>query len=238
MQDGAGMPEFRKTADGSPTLYSAAFGETYHSMQGALSESQYVFVEQGAKQCREQNSISILEYGLGIGLNFLASIQWALQEGITLHYTGIELYPVAEPLLLSLKIEAVAPQFAELWQEAMLAPWQRTGEDTAFGLPNGGSFRKLLGDMRTYTPEAECYQAVYFDAFSPEAVPEQWQPSVFQHCYDALRPGGLLVTYSASGVAKRGLRSLGFWVERLPGALGKRHMLRAKKPANHCSLEK
>lgn len=238
MQDGAEMPELRKTADGSPTLYSAAFGETYHSMQGALSESQYVFVEQGAKQCGEQKSIRILEYGLGMGLNFLATLQWALQEGVTLHYTGIELYPVAEQLLPSLKIEAVAPQSAELWQEAMLAPWQRTGEDAMFRLPNGGCFRKLLGDMRSYTPEAECYQVVYFDAFSPEVVPEQWQPSVFQHCYDALRPGGLLVTYSASGVAKRGLRSVGFWVERLPGALGKRHMLRAKKPATHSSLEK
>ena len=45
-----------------------------------------------------------------------------------------------------------------------------------------------------------------------------------------LSEGGLLVTYSAKGTVKRNLREAGFDVKRLPGALGKRHMVRAVRP--------
>jgi tRNA U34 5-methylaminomethyl-2-thiouridine-forming methyltransferase MnmC len=40
----------------------------------------------------------------------------------------------------------------------------------------------------------------------------------------------VLVTYSAKGTVKQALRSTGFEVERIEGAAGKRHMLRAIKP--------
>lgn len=47
--------------------------------------------------------------------------------------------------------------------------------------------------------------------------------------YDALRIGGVLVTYSAKGSVRRAMQSVGFIVERLPGPPGKREMLRATK---------
>ena len=55
--------------------------------------------------------------------------------------------------------------------------------------------------------------------------------------YDHLNDGGILVTYSAKGVVKEHLRQAGFVVKRLPGALGKRHMVRAEKPANQVDSE-
>ena len=48
--------------------------------------------------------------------------------------------------------------------------------------------------------------------------------------FTLLRPGGVLVTYSAKGTVKQALRAAGFDVTRLPGALGKRHMVRALRP--------
>ncbi len=51
----------------------------------------------------------------------------------------------------------------------------------------------------------------------------------FAKLYDAMNSGGILVTYSAAGNVKRALAQAGFRVERLAGALGKRHMSRAVK---------
>ena len=47
--------------------------------------------------------------------------------------------------------------------------------------------------------------------------------------YTALKPNGILVTYSVKGTVKRALRSVGFELKRLEGPPNKRHMLRAIK---------
>jgi len=49
--------------------------------------------------------------------------------------------------------------------------------------------------------------------------------------YKAMRPNGILVTYSAKGSVRRSMQEVGFVVERLPGPPGKREMLRASRPA-------
>ena len=47
--------------------------------------------------------------------------------------------------------------------------------------------------------------------------------------FDALKPNGVLVTYACRTSIKRAMLSVGFSVEKLPGAPGKREMLRAVK---------
>ena len=39
------------TADGSPTLFVPALDEHYHSVKGARTESQHVFVDMGLHAC-------------------------------------------------------------------------------------------------------------------------------------------------------------------------------------------
>jgi tRNA U34 5-methylaminomethyl-2-thiouridine-forming methyltransferase MnmC len=58
-----------------------------------------------------------------------------------------------------------------------------------------------------------------------------WTTDVFQKLFEALKPGGILVTYCAKGQVKRNLKAAGFDIEALPGPPGKREMTRAKKPA-------
>ena len=45
-----------ETADGSKTIYNAQVGENYHSIHGALQESQHVFLEAGLKYFLEKGS--------------------------------------------------------------------------------------------------------------------------------------------------------------------------------------
>ncbi|MFT5435674.1 MAG: tRNA U34 5-methylaminomethyl-2-thiouridine-forming methyltransferase MnmC, partial [Ulvibacter sp.] len=53
--------------------------------------------------------------------------------------------------------------------------------------------------------------------------------SIFELMFKALKPGGVLVTYSAKGSVRRAMQAVGFLVERMPGPPGKREMLRATK---------
>ena len=60
--------ELERTADGSYTLYVPELDEHYHSVKGALTESQHIFIEMGLKHSSVPEP-RILEIGLGTGLN-------------------------------------------------------------------------------------------------------------------------------------------------------------------------
>jgi tRNA U34 5-methylaminomethyl-2-thiouridine-forming methyltransferase MnmC len=78
----------------------------------------------------------------------------------------------------------------------------------------------------------EPFDVIYFDAFAAVHQPEMWNEEAIAHTVKFLKPGGVFVTYAITGNLKRMLKSLGFKVEKAPGAPGKREMLRAVKFAN------
>lgn len=198
------------TADGSSTVSSSVFqGELYHSQRGAMGEARHVF----ARFLRDSDRV--FEVGLGTGLNALL----AMQSGLRLDYTAVELYPVNEDL-----VDRLSYCCADLLA-LHRAPW---GE--RFALSTDFTLTKLHADIATLDMGFECYDTIFFDAFAPDAVPEQWTVAVFEKLYRSLAAkGGQLLTYSAKGSVKQALRQAGFTVTRLEGALGKRHMLRALK---------
>lgn len=81
------------TADGSATLYVPELDEHYHSVKGAFTESQHIFIDMGLKACPVAHPY-ILEVGFGTGLNALLSLLEAERSGRSLHYTALELYPL------------------------------------------------------------------------------------------------------------------------------------------------
>ena len=69
-----------KTNDGSPTLYSQTFNQTYHSSHGAIAESEHVFIKNGIEWYLKNNDsqkISIFEMGFGTGLNCFLTEKFA-----------------------------------------------------------------------------------------------------------------------------------------------------------------
>jgi len=67
------MPEIVITQDGSHSIYVQSLDEHYHSVHGAITESQHVFIEAGLKQFKNRH-IRILEMGFGTGLNALLTL--------------------------------------------------------------------------------------------------------------------------------------------------------------------
>ena len=73
------------------------------------------------------------------------------------------------------------------------------------------------------------FDLIYFDAFGFRVQPELWSEEIFVKMFEALKPNGVLVTYACRTTIKNAMLSAGFSVEKLPGAPGKREMLRATK---------
>ena len=215
--------ELLLTEDGSPTLYSPIFEESYHSMRGAFSESQHICVDNGLRNLLCEAQIRVLEDGFGLGMNFCVAARWALQNVRTIDYTTLELYPVPEEIFGAVSFKELT-EVDDIWRNAHESAW-----GVKVQIASHIYLTKINIDFTRYTPSATTYNIVFFDAFSPAHVPEQWNSTMFSKIYEALVPGGCLVTYCARGSVKQALREVGFQVYRRQGALGKHHMLVAKK---------
>ncbi|NDD36518.1 MAG: SAM-dependent methyltransferase, partial [Flavobacteriia bacterium] len=89
----AGERHITQSADGSTTLWVPGLDEHYHSIHGALTESQHVFIEAGLKSIGTSN-VRILEVGLGTALNARLTLDQAKQDGLNVRYDALEKFPL------------------------------------------------------------------------------------------------------------------------------------------------
>jgi len=186
----------------------------------------HVFIEAGYRCFAHKSHITIFEMGFGTGLNALLTMVEAEQQKHSVRYYSIELYPIPVEEALAANYSERLGISAESFKNIHNAPW---GETVA--LTDYFSITKIKGDLLTIAlPRG--VDLVYFDAFDPEAQPSLWSEEVFRNFYEAMNVGGVLVTYSSKGIVKEALRSAGFFVQRLAGPPGKRHMVKATKQAH------
>lgn len=217
------------TKDGSPSILNTHIGEAYHSQRGALSESEYVFIETGLAywvQKVEQPSYQVLEVGFGTGLNALLTYAFAEQHQKHIHYTGLEPFPIPEHIyrhadfLSFLKNKGLS--------EDVFLKMHQSPAETKIPISPYFSFQKSNIPIQDYDISS-MVDIVYLDAFSPRNASSIWTVGVFQKLFHAMRSEAVLVSYCANGQVKRNLKSVGFSLENLPGANGKREMTRALK---------
>ncbi len=232
------------TADGSHSIFIAELDENYHSVHGAIQESQHVFIDAGWKAvCKARSKhkntspINIFEMGLGTGLNaFMTYLAWLPLTTvevepliIPVHYTAIEAYPVTLEMMQQLNyVEQLsnysASNYANIFTQIHTSLWNKK-----IPLSPNFDFTKLQANLATVDLPDNYYHLIYFDAFAPSAQAHLWTEAIFAKLYAAMQTGGLLTTYCAKGVVKRTLKKVGFEIEALPGPPGKREMTRAWK---------
>lgn len=211
-----------QTEDGSATLFVPELNEHYHSVKGARTESQYIFIDMGLKAVTAACP-HVLEIGFGTGLNALLTLEEAEKKKRPVHYTGIELYPLAWE-----EVDALRYSDNPLFRTLHTAPW---GEDVA--VTPYFTLRKIQADARRAVNPNGYYDVIYFDAFAPEKQPEMWEEQFLRDIYAGMNNHGVLTTYCAKGTVRRLLQAIGFKTERLPGPPGgKREILRATKVEN------
>jgi tRNA U34 5-methylaminomethyl-2-thiouridine-forming methyltransferase MnmC len=212
------------TSDGSSTIHLPEWDEQYHSKHGAIQEAKHVFIKNGLSLFSNKN-ISILEIGFGTGLNSFITFLEAPKLNLEINYVGVEAYPVATEEIEKLNYvsELNATNFKTIFTQMHEQQWEVKNKLTAnFLLTKRNQFFNKIEDTNVFN-------LIYFDAFGARVQPELWTEAIFKIMFNALKSGGILVTYSAKGSVRRAMQSVGFTVEKLPGPPGKREMLRAVK---------
>ena len=213
------------TSDGSQTLYLPEMQEQYHSVNGAVTESDYVYIGKGYNYCKNK-STTVFEVGFGTGLNCLLTVLSATEQKRFTTYYSIEKYPLEDSVIGQLTSgEAISEEAAKIFKKIHSCEW-----NTPVKITNHFKLIKLHSDLITdnLTLKKAC-DVIYFDAFGPNKQPEMWTPLVFKKIYEIVAPGCVFVTYSAKGEVRRQLTNCGFKMERLPGPPGKNQMLRGIK---------
>lgn len=212
-----------KTADGSHTIYIHELDDHYHSIHGAVQESEHIFIKSGLAACKA-DPVNIFEVGFGTGLNALLSARYSILEGRKVNYTAIEKYPLEEEVYMQLNhFNFAGKEGPKLSRLIHSAQWNSFSE-----IIPGFNLKKIKGDL-TSTVLTGSYDLIFFDAFGPDKQPEMWTKEVFSSISAITIKGGLFVTYSAKGDVKRNLTACGYKVELLPGPPGKRQITRAVK---------
>ena len=212
------------TKDGSTTIRIPEWDENYHSTHGAIQEAKHVFIKNGLDLFQDQKKISILEIGFGTGLNsFITFLETKQKEQV--NYVGVEAYPVVaeEVKQMNYASELNALKDQSIFELMHTCDWEIEKSLTSnFNLTKKKQFFQDITDEN-------CYNLIYFDAFGFPLQPELWSEVIFQKMYDALLSNGVLVTYACRTSIRKAMLTAGFSVEKLPGAPGKREMLRATK---------
>ncbi len=223
-----------RTGDGSLTVYSPDYRQTFHSDRGAVAEARHVFLERSGVRARLEagQATTVLEVGFGLGLNFFITADHACATGTRLHYTALE-QVLPEPALLARLRYHDHLRYPELVASflAFRRGLSSAGTGTHRFTAGPTELELILGDA-SGQPLPSSYHAIYLDAFSPDANPELWAPTFLATLADALEPAGRLVSYSVKGTVRRRLAALGLEVAKQPGpAAGKREMLVAVRGA-------
>lgn len=213
------------TADGSKTIYNPQVGENYHSKHGALQESRHVFLNAGLCYFLDNSAnkeVSILEVGFGTGLNFLLSADYCTAHHIQLSYTGVEAYPLSQDMI------------SETGYQEYVSPalWNNFIQQYPYSINQNTVINEYCQLQTAHCPllsfqTSQRYDVIYFDAFAAIHQPEMWDEQAISHVVSFLKSGGVFVTYAITGNLKRMLKGFGLTVQKIPGAPGKREMLRA-----------
>lgn len=213
--------EIEITADGSATLYVKELDEHYHSVKGAIAESNHIYRDCAFLHRSDGTSLRLLEIGFGTGLN-AAVTAMVTNAQHPIHYITLEKYPITEALYTALDYGKLVD--SQLLEKIYKAPW-----DTPTAITPHFTLEKRHADYLVDTlPDG--IDVVYFDAFAPEKQPEMWSEDAFRRLYNTMNNKAVLTTYCAKGNIRRLLAEIGFSVERIAGPIGgKREILRATK---------
>jgi tRNA U34 5-methylaminomethyl-2-thiouridine-forming methyltransferase MnmC len=219
------------TKDGSHSIEIPELQVSYHSVHGAIQESLHVFIQAGLQYwCNQHSSIpscTVFEMGFGTGLNALLTVIEAGPLHKKILYHAVEAFPLEAAITQQLNYcnALQRPDCIPVFNALHESEWNKPVAITdCFTLNKAHT---LLANFTTSEP----VDIIYYDAFAPAAQPELWTEAVFQQLFSLLAPEGILVTYCSKGDVRRAMLAAGFTIEKIPGATGKREMIRATRNA-------
>ena len=200
---------------------SGRFGVTYHSVHGAIQESEHVFIEAGLQHLMGlgKTRFRIFEMGFGTGINAWLTESFAAKNGLLIEYFSVEQFPLRKE-----EIESFSESFKG--SDVALRKMHDSSWNEWVDLGPQFKLKKLQGSLLEIEIPEEI-DLIYYDAFAPSAQPELWSEEVFGKLIGKMNNGAVLVTYCCKGDVRRAMQAVGFRVDKIPGPPGKREMIRA-----------
>jgi tRNA 5-methylaminomethyl-2-thiouridine biosynthesis bifunctional protein len=224
------------------TPASTAFNDVYFSKLDGAQESEYVFLKHNQLQQRwsqwNKEHFVIAETGFGTGLNFL--LTWlAFRQFRQTHpeakpqrliFCSVEKFPLTPADLKSAlaywsQLRALSNLLLQQYPTAVPGCHRMEFDDGCVTLD------LWLGDVNQLLPHWNrptdgLVDAWFLDGFAPSKNPDMWSDTLYRQMARLARPGCTFATFTAAGAVRRGLQSVGFKVEKVPGYGSKREMLR------------
>ena len=212
------------------TPVSEEYDDIYFSSEGAISETETVFLKACGlpERWKKLTNFTICELGFGSGVNFLTTMKmWQKtkpKEG-RLHYLSIENHPLKRSQLK--KILVSLPELKKFGEE-LIKIWPG---------PVKGFHRLHFGDVTLTLVHDNvscalneidaCVDAWFLDGFSPSKNPDMWSDEIIKKIYHLSAAGAQLGTFTAAGSVRNSLEKVGFKVDKKDGFGRKRHRIEA-----------
>ncbi|WP_286262660.1 bifunctional tRNA (5-methylaminomethyl-2-thiouridine)(34)-methyltransferase MnmD/FAD-dependent 5-carboxymethylaminomethyl-2-thiouridine(34) oxidoreductase MnmC [Thalassotalea atypica] len=238
-------------ADGSP--YSSLFDDIYFDTDSGYQQSDTVFIQgnkiltrllqykDAIKTSRPKSrTFTIAETGFGTGLNLLLTLktyqaainQVSIDVLPTLDFISTEKYPLSlEQLKQSL---VILPELGEL-TEQLLAQYPKdidsvqTQPIRCTFLDGKVTLQLFIGDATTCFEQISTQQGLvdawYLDGFSPAKNPDMWHDALYQQIARLSKPQATLSTFTVAGKVRRGLKNVGFRLEKQDADTQKQEVL-------------
>lgn len=178
--------------DGSFTAYSKEYNEHYHSTKdGALYESLVKHVIPAFKNLQNEDEITILDICFGLGFNTFATLYYVKQNN---RDSKIYIYsPELDADLVKSLDNFTYPKEFEFIKHIILELVEHQVYDDAYF-----HIEIFFGCAREYIKifDANKFDIVYQDAFSPSSNPMLWTQEYFTDIGKIIKEDGILTTYS------------------------------------------
>jgi hypothetical protein len=228
--------EYKKeqTEDGSPTLRLGPTWEPMHALEGAFTETLYIYQPTIRNALNASETARVLSIGLGLGYN---EILFAC-ETIKMNVRGaaIDSYESVEPLRTGFSqwIQNKPTELSSIYND-ILSLYSKSYEISESTILQKLNSLYDTGTLRLYptidnTTPFQKSQGILFDAFSSKSSPELWTEE-FLNSFLTIAADNVCFfsTYASQGNLNRALKNHNFNVEKKAGFGKKRESTFAQK---------
>jgi len=200
------------TKDGTNTLFSKEFNESYHSVNdGALKESLEKHIIPAFKFYKEKDELNILDMCFGLGYNTLSTLYYIKKNGLNIKVNIIS-PEFDRELIKSLKSFEYPEEFREFRDIIESLSSNLYYKDNQFKIEIfNEDARKTIKDID------KKIDILYQDPFSPKKNPLLWTKEYFKDIKRVASEDIIITTYSVATSIRLSMSENGFRVYEYKG---------------------
>ncbi len=224
---------FYKTKDDSISVSLTAQNystELMHSVDGALTETIYLYESVVKHACKQNLPLNFLSIGLGLGYIEILVCAYLLKYSPQSNFKIFSFEKESELTFFFKEYileRAIPPDFEQTYNsivESFCQQYALTFVELKRALKNAIENKQIIlyGEYALGV-ELDCpVSGVFFDAFSAGTAPELWTNELLSQIMQSCGPEASFATYASRTALKKQLLAHGFCLEKKPGYGGKK----------------